>query len=84
LTAITSNWDKLAKHTEAECAAVVKGNATAADLLKRAKRERRRIAAFSQFDKNLSLDELGVDLSPVYADARLIAVKWLNAMTSQE
>jgi hypothetical protein len=27
LTAITFNWDKLAKHTEAECAAVVKGNA---------------------------------------------------------
>ena len=27
LTAITSNWDKLAKRTEAECAAVVKGNA---------------------------------------------------------
>jgi hypothetical protein len=27
LTAIATNWDKLAKHTEAECAAVVKGNA---------------------------------------------------------
>jgi alanine racemase len=27
LTAIASNWDKLAKHTDAECAAVVKGNA---------------------------------------------------------
>ena len=27
LTAIASNWDKLAKRTEAECAAVVKGNA---------------------------------------------------------
>jgi alanine racemase len=27
LTAIASNWDKLAKHTQAECAAVVKGNA---------------------------------------------------------
>ena len=27
LTAIVSNWDKLAKRTEAECAAVVKGNA---------------------------------------------------------
>jgi alanine racemase len=27
LTAIAFNWDKLAKHTEAECAAVVKGNA---------------------------------------------------------
>ena len=27
LTAITFNWDKLAKQTEAECAAVVKGNA---------------------------------------------------------
>ena len=27
LTAIALNWEKLAKHTEAECAAVVKGNA---------------------------------------------------------
>ena len=27
LTAIASNWDQLAKHTQAECAAVVKGNA---------------------------------------------------------
>jgi alanine racemase len=27
LTAIASNWDELAKHTDAECAAVVKGNA---------------------------------------------------------
>jgi alanine racemase len=27
LSAIASNWDKLAKHTDAECAAVVKGNA---------------------------------------------------------
>jgi len=27
LTALASNWDKLAKHTEVECAAVVKGNA---------------------------------------------------------
>jgi len=27
LTAIVLNWDKLAKHTDAECAAVVKGNA---------------------------------------------------------
>jgi hypothetical protein len=27
LTAITFNWEKIAKHTEAECAAVVKGDA---------------------------------------------------------
>src|SRR5262249_22986661 len=27
LSAIVSNWDRLAKNTEAECAAVVKGNA---------------------------------------------------------
>jgi hypothetical protein len=38
------------------------------------------VGAFSQFDKNLSLDKLGVDLSPVYTDARLIAVKWLKQL----
>src|SRR3974390_1631467 len=27
LTAIVSNWERLSKHTEAECASVVKGNA---------------------------------------------------------
>jgi len=51
-----------------------------ARLWGRAKYERRRIVAFSQFDKNLSLDKLGVDLSPVYADARLIARKWLGRL----
>jgi len=51
-----------------------------ARLWGRAKYERRRIVAFSQFNKNLSLDKLGVDLSPVYADARLIARKWLGRL----
>ena len=34
-----------------------------AELLTRAKRERPRIIAFSHFDKNQSLDKIGVDLS---------------------
>ena len=56
------------------------GRAAVADLLARAKRERRRIVAYSQFEKNVSFDKLGVDLSPVYADARFIAVKWLRQL----
>jgi hypothetical protein len=57
---------------------VQEGQTAVANLLRRAKDEGRRIVAFSQFDKNASFDELGVDLSPVYADARLIARRWLN------
>src|SRR5438067_7680499 len=56
------------------------GKTVVADLLKRAIDERRRIVAYSQFDKNISFDELGADLSPVYADARLIAVFWLRQL----
>ena len=53
------------------------------DLLRRATREKRRIVAYSQFDKNLAREKLGVDLSPVYADARLIATKWLRLIKSR-
>jgi hypothetical protein len=59
---------------------VQEGQTAVANLLRRAKGEGRRIVAFSQFDKNVSFDELGVDLSPVYADARLIARQWLKQL----
>jgi hypothetical protein len=47
-------------------------------LLKRSIDENRRIIAYTQHEKNTSKFYFGVDLSPVYADARMIAVKWLN------
>jgi hypothetical protein len=59
---------------------VQEGYRAISNLLARAKGERRRIVAFSQFDKNVAFNELGLDLSPVYADARLIGVQWLKRL----
>jgi hypothetical protein len=47
-------------------------------LLKRSIDENRRFIAYTQHEKNVTKFHFGVDLSPVYADARMIAVKWLN------
>ena len=59
-----------------------KGKMEVASLLMLAKYEGRRIVAYSQFDKIVAFERFGVDLSPVYADARLIAVKWLKKLKS--
>ena len=61
---------------------VREGKVEVANLLMLAKYEGRRIVAYTQFDKNVVFEQFGVDLSPVYADARLIAVKWLRRLKS--
>jgi hypothetical protein len=61
---------------------VREGKVEVANLLMFAKHEGRRIVAYTQFDKNVAFEQFGVDLSPVYADARLIAVKWLRRLKS--
>jgi hypothetical protein len=47
------------------------------DLLRWATAQNRRIIAYTQHEKRLASSYFGVDLSPVYADARMIAKKWL-------
>lgn len=64
--------------------AVKDGSTSIARLRDRAVRESRRIVAFSQFDKNQAFDHFGVDLRPVYADARLIARRWLNRLKASD
>jgi len=46
------------------------------DLLAKARGEKRRIVAYSQHEKRVCKKFYAIDLSPVYADARLIAKKW--------
>ena len=46
------------------------------ELRAKALKEKRRIVAFSQHEKRVCRKFYGIDLSPAYADARLIAMKW--------
>jgi hypothetical protein len=60
---------------EAKGLQVQKGSSVVEGLLARATRENRRIVAFSQHEKRICKEFYGIDLSPVYADARFIAKK---------
>jgi len=53
------------------------GELTVRALLEQADKEKRRIVGFSQHEKRVCKAFYGLDLSPFYADARLIAKKWM-------
>jgi hypothetical protein len=57
---------------------VQEGHSLIKGLLGRAECENRRIVAFSQHEKRVCKEAYGVDLSPVYADARFIARRRLS------
>lgn len=63
---------------EAKGLPIQDGSGLIEHLLGRAQRENRRIVAFSQHEKRICRKFYGIDLSPVYADARLIAKKNLS------
>lgn len=50
-----------------------------AALLARATQEGRAIVAYSQHERNVCLGFAGIDIAPVYRDARKIAKRWANA-----
>lgn len=52
------------------------GDEVIGSLLAKAREEKRRIVAYSQHEKRVCKKFYAIDLSPVYADARLIAKKW--------
>jgi hypothetical protein len=56
------------------------GKAAISGLLRQAINEERRIVAFSSHEKAKAKEWYEIDLEPVYADARMIAKRWLNAL----
>lgn len=68
--------ERLSLAAQAKGLAVKSGTGVIGSLLKKATDEGRRIVAYSQHEKQVCLKHYGIDLSPVYADARFIAKKW--------
>lgn len=56
------------------------GKSALGRLLRQATDEQRRIVAYSSHEKTKSLEWYEIDLKPVYADGRMIAKRWLNAL----
>lgn len=63
----------------AKCLDCTSAQEAISHLLDRAVLERRRVVAYSQHEKNIAR-LIGVDLGVAYADARLIAKRWLAVL----
>ena len=80
--AIEADFNQVAFDPGLELAARAKemstrqGDQFIGELLAKALKEKRRIVAYSQHEKRVCKKFYRIDLSPVYADARLIAMKW--------
>ncbi len=80
--AIEADFNQVAFDPGLELAAMAKAMSTRqgdqfiGELRAKALKEKRRIVAYSQHEKRVCRKFYGIDLSPVYADARLIAMKW--------